>query len=517
MSALKTRAEERSSERVGPVTTLRDRLSAPVDPGALAILRIGLGALIAWEIWREYDLGFLRADYLDPGFLFRWWLFDWVRPLPEPWFFIVFGVVILAGLCVALGLFYRQAAVLLFGGISYLFLLEKTRYLNHRYLACLFAFLLIIVPAHAAYSLDARRKPWVRTATVPAWSLWLLRFQVGVPYFFAGIAKLNFDWLVRAEPLRLWLAEQTDFPLIGQHFTSDVVVRFFVLSSAALDLFVPAFLLHRRTRAAAYGIALLFHFLNSRLFNIGMFPWMMIVATTVFFDGDWPRRMAAALRSGTSAVRPAVATGFLLGFFVGGFLPETFSAVRAVIGGFGVGVLAFHLLPEQARKATVPARSVGPWRSVTFTRPLAVFLAVWIVAQVLVPLRHFVIAGNAHWTEEGNRFAWHMLLHHKVGTARFRITGGEVAGGPFYIREHLTDFQIRKMVQHPELLLQFAHYIEDYYRDIGASDVEVTVETSVSLNGRPRQRMIGPSVDLTEVRRPYVPPANWIEPLRPYS
>jgi uncharacterized membrane protein YphA (DoxX/SURF4 family) len=291
----------------------RERLSARADPASLAVLRAGIGALIAWEVWREYDLGFLRADYLEPAFLFRWWLFEWVRPLPEPWFFAVFGVVVAAGLLVAAGFLYRPAAAVLCAGFTYLFLLEKSRYLNHRYLACLLAFLLVLAPAHAAYSVDARRKPWLRSVGAPVWALWLMRFQVGVPYFFAGVAKLNFDWLVRAEPLHMWLADRTDFPVIGEMFTSLPFVHFLALSSAALDLAVPFLLLHRRTRAPAYALALLFHFMNSRLFNIGMFPWMMIVATTVFFEPDWPRRVAATMCSGHLASRITVGTGFLLG------------------------------------------------------------------------------------------------------------------------------------------------------------------------------------------------------------
>ena len=31
--------------------------------------------------------------------------------------------------------------------------------------------------------------------TAPRWYVWLLRGQLGVVYFFAGVAKLNADWL----------------------------------------------------------------------------------------------------------------------------------------------------------------------------------------------------------------------------------------------------------------------------------------------------------------------------------
>lgn len=498
---------------------LRERLMAPVDAGGLAVLRVGIGGLIAWEVWREIDNGFVRADYVDPRYLFRWSLLEWVKPLPDTWLIAMFVALAISGLFVAFGLYYRTAAVVMSVGMTYWFLLEKARYLNHHYLACLFAFLLVIVPAHAAWSMDAQRKPWVRSDTVPAWTVWLLRFQVGVPYFFAGVAKLNFDWLGRGEPLGMWLSRQTDFPVIGAFFTSEPFVRVLAFGSTALDLSVPFLLLHKRTRAPAYGAALAFHFMNSRLFNIGMFPWMMILATTIFFDQDWPRRIVRTARSGGALIRGAIVAGFAIGFVLGGFLPRTFSGVKAVIGGVGVAVFAFHLIADRAREPSGENKpETTPWRRFAFTPALAWFLFVWVAVQLLLPVRHFAISGNAHWTEEGNRFSWHMLLHDKKGTARFSIMGPEVLPVEFVVTDHLTDFQIQKMVQSPDMLLQFAHYIEEFYRDFGVTeDIEVRVDTDVSLNGRERHQMIDPDVDLTSIRRPYMPPARWILPLPPYS
>src|SRR5262249_32657684 len=160
--------------------------------------------------------------------------------------------------------------------------LEKVLYLNHFYLGCLLAFLMIFVPAHKNYSLDAWRTPSRRTSTIPAWPIWLLRFQVGVPYFFGGIAKLNSDWL-RGEPLRLWLTAKRVFPILGPFFTPGGAVCLMPYGPLLFALSVVFFPLNRRTRVFAYIATLLFHFLNARLFAIGIFPWMMIAATAIFF------------------------------------------------------------------------------------------------------------------------------------------------------------------------------------------------------------------------------------------
>ncbi len=477
-------------DRVVP-TEVAPRALRSVDGSSLAVFRFGFGAIVAWEVWRAFDHNLIRADYDIPAFQFRWWLFEWVRPLPGPLLYLAFAALGLAAVCVALGRFYRPAAVVQFAGLAYWFLLDKSSYLNHRYLAVLFALLLIIIPAYAS--------------TVPRWSVWLLRFQVGVPYFFAGIAKLNGDWLVRNEPLRTWFADMTGFPVIGRFLVEPGVVRFMALSSAALDLCVPFLLLHRRTRTAAYGFALLFHLLNARLFEIGIFPWMMIVATTVFFEPDWPRRMVSSLRSGSPLVRGTIVAGGVLGFAAGAFLPTSFVLLQALAGAFGVSVLAFHIVSRQPAPV-VEGRVVRPPK-----RLLVVALACYIGSQLLLPLRHLAIPGNSHWTDEGQRFSWHMLLNSKRTDVAMRVTDPET--GRTWLEpldRHLSNYQMRKL-RSPDQILQLAHEIERSY----GRDLEVRALTSVSLNGRPSQSLIRPKVDLTEVSRPYIPPADWILPLRP--
>jgi hypothetical protein len=510
-----------TEERAAGLARVRERLRAPVDAAGLGVFRIGFGLISAWEIWRTFDGNLIQADYATPQFLFRWWALEWVRPMPGRWLSTAFVVTGIAALFLAAGLFYRFAAVVHFLGISYWFALDKATYLNHRYLTALFAFLLIFLPADAAFSVDARRKPWIRSRTVPAWSIWLLRLQAGVPYMFSGVAKMNFDWLVRGEPLRTWLRAQTDFPFVGQFFTSGGFVHGLAIASTAFDTLIVLLLLYRRTRPVAFVVALGFHFLNSRLFEIGMFPWLMIVATTVFLDPDWPRRMWRALRARRGLVVACVSIGFVAGFVVGGFLPRTFSAVMALTGGVGTAVGVFHLLPARMRE-TVPAAAdhdTTPWRGYGLAGRVAVVLTLFAVLQVLLPLRQFVIPGNVAWTTEGQRFAWQLLVRQSSGAAVFKIDGpGAESVGAFNIRAHITSFQTSKMIWNPDMLVQFAHYIEEYFRDIGVTDdIEVRVDTNVSLNGRRPQDLIDPDLDLTRIRRPWLPPAPWIEPLRPFD
>lgn len=466
---------------------------------------------MVWEAWRFFDHGRITRYYVEPGYQFRWLLFEWVRPLPGPGMYAVFVLIAAAGLLVALGWRYRLAAPAATLLLAYVFLLDKAQYLNHLYLVILLGAVLSVVPADRVWSLDARRRP-SESAEVPAWSVWLLRFQVAVPYVFAGLAKLNHDWIVRAEPLRGWVADDTGFPLMGPLFEVEPVVRGMAVGSALIDLFAPFLLLHRRTRVPAFGAVLAFHLVNSRVFGIGVFPWLMILATPVLFPADWPRRMLTDLRGRTSRLLPVLG-GFAGGFVLGGWIPETFSGVRATVGGVGVAVLVWIALALGERSPGVDPEGTGRDPAMP-RRAVAWGLAAWVAIQLLVPLRHVAVPGHVSWTEEGHRFSWHMLLRSKDARGAFLVTAVETGERRWVDpRTFLTDRQTRKMWSRPDMILQFAHELEHRMGTYLEGDLEVRAHVLASLNGRGERALIDPEVDLTGVRRLRLPPADWVVPL----
>lgn len=196
-SSKKIRAKRAAPDQTRP--SLRARfwtaMFAPVDIAALVYFRIVFGAITLWEAYRYYDHGWISRYYIEPEFYFKYYGMEWVQPWSGSWMYVHFLVLGLLAACIMLGLFYRVTSVLFFFAIAFVFLLDQTNYLNHLYLVCLIAFILMFLPAHRAASLDAGRRTEIRSNTVPAWTVWLLRLQVGVPYFYGGLAKLNSDWL----------------------------------------------------------------------------------------------------------------------------------------------------------------------------------------------------------------------------------------------------------------------------------------------------------------------------------
>ncbi|MDA0735444.1 MAG: HTTM domain-containing protein [Chloroflexi bacterium] len=141
-------------------------------------------------------------------------------------------------------------------------------------------------------------------------------------------------------------------------------------------------------------------------------------------------------------------------------------------------------------------------------------LGLWVGLQVLIPLRHLAIPGLVHWTEEGHNFSWHMKLRDKNSEGFFVVTDSatreEWVVDP---REHLTSRQVFKMASRPDLIVQFANYLEELARADGHSDVEVRAQVVSSLNGRPAQNLVDSNVDLSKVSRPWFGHADWILPL----
>ena len=61
------------------------------------------------------------------------------------------------------------------------------------------------------------------------------------------------------------------------------------------DLTVGPMLLSRRFRWLAVTLTACFHCVNKLVFNIGIFPWVMIGSTLFFFEADLPRRILSSV------------------------------------------------------------------------------------------------------------------------------------------------------------------------------------------------------------------------------
>ncbi|MBO3698630.1 HTTM domain-containing protein [Roseivirga sp. E12] len=435
-------------------------LFQPVDNSSIVIFRLVFGAIMFWEVTRYFRYDWIHRYWVEPDFNFSYGPFNF-QPLPEQYMYLLWYTLGTLAIFILIGFLYRISTVLFFVLFSYTFLLEQARYLNHFYLVMIISFILIFIPAHRHFSLDSILFRKIRSSLIPCWSLWLVRFTIAIPYFFGGVAKINPDWL-RGYPLSNWLQSDMDFPLIGQFFDQRWMVMFMSYSGLLLDLLIVPVLLFKRTRLIGFIIISLFHLMNDQLFSIGIFPWFMMFATTIFFAPDWPRKLLSSV-----GLKPNPNTHF-----------QDYSLSRPIV-----------------------------------QKGIIVGLALFVALQVSLPFRHLLIPGNVHWTEEGHRYAWHMKLRGKSGITRFYIQD-EDSEEKIQIRTDgfIEDWQANKMDGKPYMIWEFAQHIQKEFRLMG-SNVKVYVDAWASLNGRSYQQLIAPNFDITQVPKPWFGNADWILPL----
>ena len=432
-----------------------DALFRPVPAAGLAAFRILFGLVMCVGLTRFAVHGWIEAVFVEPTFFFKYEGFEWTVVWDRPWLYVHFLVTAAAALLVAVGLFYRVAAAVFFLGFTYVQLLDVTTYLNHYYLVVLLSAWMVALPLHRCWSLDAHRRPELRQDVLPAWTLYLLRFQVGVVYVYASLAKFHPDWLIHAQPLGIWMAARTEIPIIGPVLSIPLTAYVMSWAGFLYDLSIPFALLWRRTRAVAYGAVLVFHFFTWVLFDIGMFPFIMVVATTVFFDPQWPLRRRT---------QPA-------------------------------GISAPPLAPRPAHRHLL----VG-------------VLAVYCAVQVMLPARHWFHPGDVLWNEVGMRFAWKVLVREKNGSLTYHVRQTR-SGRTWQVNplEYLDHRQYSDMSGQPDLIVQLGKHIADDFEQRKLGPVEVRVESWVSLNGRSPALLLNPEIDLRTIG-PNSDPTTWIQP-----
>jgi len=398
-----------------------DTLFSPIDAASLGVVRLAFGAMVAWDVVRYFAFGWIGEYYILPKWHFTYLWLDFVRPWPGEWMYVHFATMGVIAVMVAAGLYYRIAAPLLFLAYTYVFLLEKSVYMNHYYLILLMALMLSVVPAERAFSLDRLRRPEL-PIVVPRWCVLLLRFQLFVVYFYGGIAKLNPDWL-RGEPMYSGiLRHEPDVPPFVYDLPPALIAYAIAYGGILIDFSVPLLLCFRRTRLVGFAVATIFHLVDEVFLRIGVFSYLMIAAITIFFDPGWPRQLAVRWGGVTSA--PAA---------------------------------------DRVPQASATARGRR--------RLVLAGLALYTVVQLLVPLRHSLYPGEVSWTEEGHRFSWRMKLRGKAGEMTITVTDPD-SGRRWQIdpADDLRDRQMRKLYTFPDILLQYVRYKRDELRAHGIRD-----------------------------------------------
>jgi hypothetical protein len=435
-----------------------------VEAAPLAVFRILFGLMMCFGIVRFWSYGWIDKLYIKPKFFFSYYGFEWIKPLGN-FTYLLFAVCGIAAFLVAIGYKYKWAIITFFLSFTYIELMDKTTYLNHYYFISILSFLMCFLPANVYYSLDAVKKGNIRYQYVPAWTINSIKLLLCIVYFYAGLAKLNSDWLLKAMPLKIWLPAKAHLPVLGGLVQQEWAQYAFSWVGAAYDLGIPFLLLHRRTRPFAFAVVVVFHLLTRVLFPIGMFPYIMIISTLIFFDAKLHRRLL-------------------------GYINKVLKLEKQLFDNGKNLVL----------------------RSIPLNRFKHAVLIVFFAIQLLLPFRYLLYPGELFWTEEGYRFSWRVMLMEKSGYTQFKVVNTET-GKSFMVDngDFLTSHQEKQMAFQPDFILEYAHFLKDHFERNGHKRVQIFAESYVALNGRLSTIFVDPKTDLGKETESFGP-KKWIIP-----
>ena len=390
--------------------------------------------------------------YIDPSFHFTFYGFEWVKPVGE-YTYILFFICGLSAFLVAIGYKYYIAIITFFLSFTYIELMDKTTYLNHYYFVSILSFLMIFLPCNSSYSIDSfiKKKSFKYS---PKWCVDSIKTLLFIVYFYSGLAKINRDWLFEAQPLKIWLATGSyDLPIIGSTLMQQEWFHYFMSWGGMFyDLLIPFILLYKPTRIIGFSLVVFFHVFTAVLFPIGMFPYIMIISTIIFFSSNTHEK-----------------------------------------------ILKFILKPfKNTIKKIIEIDNI----KIKKNKFAISLISLFFVVQFLFPFRYAIYPGELFWNEEGYRFSWRVMLMEKRGYTTFKVVDNS-NGNSFFVRndEFLTEFQERQMSFQPDFILEYAHFLGDHYKNKGLNDIEIYAESYVALNGRINKRFVNPKIDLLKEKR----------------
>uniref|UniRef100_A0A182IV97 HTTM-like domain-containing protein n=1 Tax=Anopheles atroparvus TaxID=41427 RepID=A0A182IV97_ANOAO len=456
----------------------------PVDGAALGLARALFGLAMLIDIPEERGGGDLDLRWGEPRDC-RFPLIHSMQPPALPRMGLIYGLMWLGAAGIMLGYRFRASATVFIGTYWYVFLLDKSAWNNHSYLYGLLGTILLFTDAHRCWSIDAWRER-EREQMVPFWNYFILKFQFFVLYFLAGLKKLCREWLSGYAMTNLsyhWVF----FPfrvVLGPRLTDLLIVHWF---GCLFDTTVVFFLIYAPTRKLATVFASAFHLMNSRLFHIGMFPWVCLTQLPLYYSFSWPRKLHLTCSPAATVIERSADE-------------------------------------DSHGKAEKCEKNKGRHQR---RRWSMVAMLMYCALQLFLPYSHFLTKGYNNWTNGLYGYSWDMMVHAwdtiMIG---IRVVDLQDPESVHYVEPYaFTDND--RWTKHADMAVQFARCIERNIQQetsnerthIGGNRARTMANVSVyfdiwcSMNGRFQQRIFDPNVDILQA--PWAPfdSVQWVLPL----
>ena len=431
---------------------MKTYLFKQIDNAPLIVFRIFFGFLIACESFGAIATGWVKANLIDIKYAFPFIGFEWIKPLPENGMFFYFVLMGILGIFIMLGYYYRLAIILstiLWAGVYFM---QKTTYNNHYYLLLIISFFMIFLPANQFASIDVKQGRINKKLSMPYWISLVFIVQIAILYFYASIAKLYPDWLDGTFTKNL-LAATTTRAFFLNIFSKPWFYLFIAYAGIFFDLLIVPFLLFKKTRTIALLASLIFHLFNAIFLQIGIFPFFALSFSLFFYE------------------------------------------------------------PEKIRNRFLKRKPKIEWPSNSennlYGKKLVFYIFLpFLILQLLLPLRHYLIKGDVLWTEEGHRLSWRMMLRERSGYINIKIKDNNTNEIFIYnYNKDLTPYQAKNLATKPDFIWQYCQRIKKEYTN---KNISIYIDCKNSINRSEYKTLIDPKQDFVKAKWNYFFHNDWI-------
>nr|XP_012134614.1 PREDICTED: vitamin K-dependent gamma-carboxylase [Megachile rotundata] len=506
-------------------------LYRPTDGANLGVVRALFGLCMVLDVVEERGLSDVDIKWGDPMEC-HFPLIHGMKAPSLPWMILIFTVMWMGAFGIMLGFRFKVACACFVIPYWYIFLLDKSYWNNHTYLYGIVATLLWGTEANKYFALDALK---TREATVPLWNYFILRFQFFALYFLAGLKKSNAEWLSGYamtnlsthwvfSPFKLFLTtEQTDFFIV--HWFGFI-----------FDLTVGFWMLFDKTRVPAMIFCTAFHLMNSRLFSIGMFPYVCLATMPLFCSTDWPRRLVSFFKHNISflAQNLRIKRNSVKRLSAG--TSETLNQKNCEMSS---GKLRDETngnsMNDKHRKNTTDSRNremirknfkdcVKPTKVTKRQKFVVSLLLFHVFLQFFLPYSHFITKGYNNWVPGMYGYSWDMMVHVWDTILVVIKVHDNVSNEDRYL-DPKAWVQTDRWKTHGDMARQYAFCLKDNLIEQESerngktkwtplsTNLSIYIDVWCSLNGRFQQRMFNPNVDLLTVDWHPFKPISFLMPL----
>lgn len=424
----------------------------------LGIFRIILASGLIYEALRINKV--IPIYYLNPEFFIKWDFFQNIPIFKEAILYNLTYILFFSSIFLLIGFLFRFFSLLYLSIYVYFILIEASYYNNHYYFISLLIFILFFTKADNCFSVKnfiQRKRNKVIEKSVPRWNYSILKFQIFIAYFLAGIVKLNFAWL-STNTFRCVMDYGTEYPKDSLFYHSNFGIYFLTFGGVFFDLIVPLMLLTKRWRLFAIPAILTFHTINAATLNIGVFPYLMAGCTIVFYKAD------------------------IVDYW------------KKIIKNLNV---------KMAFRERFSAEKLNKIEQKPFSPFVFYFLIVFVVLQLLIPYRHLLIPGNVGWTGEGNSFSWRMKMGLKAPTRFELFVHNKYTGMEYKPQININPHQYSSLWICPNRIIQVANFVAlrtSKQFNVSVDSLTINCKTDLIFNNHPSSPLYDTTVNLLEVK-----------------